>query len=1210
MKKMIYVLITVTLCLILVNIVSASSTEVGYEFLDSGAVVRIWNAYGEYYFNATSGIQFSNYYNNYFTKNEFCGGYKTIVSENETWNYDCTDTLDFNWDIESDNLTYVNITGYRFKDVKGKEVRLGIRYWLEQHSKYLGVTVNVKNTGESDIIKDLGFAWKMENISINSPYDDNILIDDITYDLSEQQDMTLTNLVSSDIRLFDPEYYIRLKWNNSLNYKLQVKSEDNQINAPVTLGINAGSLVVGQEKQTTFFWRDPTTSYPILFEGFESGWEASADQDCDSTPDCNSIGGFNGCTIVADGEWCASIDSSPDMSHSGSYGLITQGWDDGTETNTGGIYYTFDATTACDGSECDYITVDIWWWEAGMDTAAQNEHCWVTEQYDGGTPSAILTISEPEDSYVNVKANLTTLDSSTTVVRLMCDMNLVSDDVYWDDFNITGFIVTTDQNTPIFSAYWDDNASVVNTGTGYFNVTIISTNGTVYLEINNTNITATNLTLNNYNASYTFTKGGTYAYKWHSWGNGTEENYNFSTERNYVVNITPGILNVSIQAPDDDSDWYQNEINLTINATVICIGGDCGTVYANVLYNKTTSSPDTLVNITTDADPFYITGGEGWDLSTAEYEYNISSQGQTIMDIWFKPDGTRLYEIGYDDNYMYQYDCSDAWNLSSCEYNDVNIATVDSYSRAMFFKPDGLKMYTLSSGTELVRRFDCTQAWDLDTCSNEFLTFSVVNEDTDANGMFFKPDGSKMYITGYQTDNIYEYDCSTAWLLSSCSYDYVYIPAESRPMGLFFKPDGLKLFQTSHVENWMYQFSCTEAWDLSTCSYDWINASTRGASTGIYISPDGTKLYDTNYASGDSINQYNLELGDGINQKSTTLSEDESWNVNWTLEVTTADIESYLLGVKFNSSNGDISDNSTVNRRVNLNDAGGEANISFNITYPLTGCSENDGCETEGCTECTYCSINAITGNTKYINCTGQNATTPFFTFENTGNTNLNITWKLNMSIDPTLTLFYDTDNDPSGSIEVLNYNIICYQESANVSTACGGLNTGNYSVVGDWTSPENVTDGNWNTLGHGGSSGINNFIYINYTKPSYALNSSLWQVKDEQGFVNLTINSSCWEYSLTNLQLSVQSYKGYLAQSGFFFDCNNGTDWVEMRKSDGYASKVYEESMWWNITDRPIIIIDNLAVSSTEQIWLWGNTTNAIYGNYTYNLTSNSSES
>jgi len=99
-----------------------------------------------------------------------------------------------------------------------------------------------------------------------------------------------------------------------------------------------------------------------------------------------------------------------------------------------------------------------------------------------------------------------------------------------------------DEVYPIFSSPWDNNGTLENSGTGLFNITVTSTNGTVLLDINNTNQTATNLTASLFNASYSFTHAGTYTYRWCSWGNGTDSNFNCSEDYSYTVNSTENYL--------------------------------------------------------------------------------------------------------------------------------------------------------------------------------------------------------------------------------------------------------------------------------------------------------------------------------------------------------------------------------------------------------------------------------------------------------------------------------------------------------------------------------------------------------------------------------------------------------------------------------------------------------------------------------------------
>ena len=136
--------------------------------------------------------------------------------------------------------------------------------------------------------------------------------------------------------------------------------------------------------------------------------------------------------------------------------------------------------------------------------------------------------------------NFTAVDNMNITCIYVSSQNYTqSSDRWW--VNVSSIV---DAEYPIFSNYYDNNASLVGSGTALFNVTLLSTNGTVLLEINNTNYTATNLTASVYNVSVTDMLNGTFAYRWHSWGNGTNRNYNVSNERSYSVNESDSILPV------------------------------------------------------------------------------------------------------------------------------------------------------------------------------------------------------------------------------------------------------------------------------------------------------------------------------------------------------------------------------------------------------------------------------------------------------------------------------------------------------------------------------------------------------------------------------------------------------------------------------------------------------------------------------------------
>ncbi len=97
------------------------------------------------------------------------------------------------------------------------------------------------------------------------------------------------------------------------------------------------------------------------------------------------------------------------------------------------------------------------------------------------------------------------------------------------------FLELEDISYPQFSNYQDNNASLYGSGIALFNVTVLNTNGTVFLEINNENITATNLQGDVYNVSINISTG-TYNYTWYSYGNGSNNLQNYSLTRYYTIN--------------------------------------------------------------------------------------------------------------------------------------------------------------------------------------------------------------------------------------------------------------------------------------------------------------------------------------------------------------------------------------------------------------------------------------------------------------------------------------------------------------------------------------------------------------------------------------------------------------------------------------------------------------------------------------------------
>ncbi len=112
---------------------------------------------------------------------------------------------------------------------------------------------------------------------------------------------------------------------------------------------------------------------------------------------------------------------------------------------------------------------------------------------------------------------------------------------------------------------------------------------------------------------------------------------------------------------------------------------------------------------------------------------------------------------------------------------------------------------------------------DLSNVSYDSVSFSVASQETGLyGGPEFSTDGTKMYINGYINDSTFQYTLSTAFDLSTASYDNVSFggQGEGSLTGVRFKPDGTKMYFMGYTTDKTYEVDLSTAWDLSTGSYN------------------------------------------------------------------------------------------------------------------------------------------------------------------------------------------------------------------------------------------------------------------------------------------------------------------------------------------------------------------------------------------------------
>ena len=239
-----------------------------------------------------------------------------------------------------------------------------------------------------------------------------------------------------------------------------------------------------------------------------------------------------------------------------------------------------------------------------------------------------------------------------------------------------------------------------------------------------------------------------------------------------------------------------------------------------------------------------------WTFVKAYYS-NLSisiSEDTAPTGVTFKSDGTKMYIIGDANDKVYQYSLSKAWDLSTASYDSVSLTiSEDNRPSGLTFKSDGTKMYVVGFQNDKVYQYSLSSAWDISTASYDSVSLTI-SEDTFPVGVVLKSDGAKIYIAGNQLSKIYQYSLSSAWDLSTASYDNISftISEDTGTTGVDFKPDGTKMYVVGNGNDKVYQYSLSTAWDISTASYDSVSLTISSQDTGpddIILSPNGTNMY-------------------------------------------------------------------------------------------------------------------------------------------------------------------------------------------------------------------------------------------------------------------------------------------------------------------------------------------------------------------------------
>ena len=339
-----------------------------------------------------------------------------------------------------------------------------------------------------------------------------------------------------------------------------------------------------------------------------------------------------------------------------------------------------------------------------------------------------------------------------------------------------------------------------------------------------------------------------------------------------TIDVTPATNVVPAKIHIRESDSYTGGITLSAGELDTAAAAADGTT---ISFTLTESHLATVAGLTTPEltiEPGAVRDTSGnpidgtFDISTAVFvdATLIRSWTSSPTGMTFSNDGLRMFVTdgsGYD---IDEYTLSAAFDASTRIFvNSTSVSTNYVTPTDMAFSNDGLKMFTVNvkaSQERTIKEYTLSTAFDVSTL--EFVRDQSVRiQERNPSGMAFSSDGLKMFVVGFEIDNVNEYALSAPFDLYGHAFVHAISVAdqESAPRDVAFSNDGLKMFVVGSNQDKVHEYTLSTTFDVSTAIHvdSFSVADRESTSQGMAFSNDGAKMFVVGYGS-DNVNEYTL----------------------------------------------------------------------------------------------------------------------------------------------------------------------------------------------------------------------------------------------------------------------------------------------------------------------------------------------------------------
>jgi len=191
---------------------------------------------------------------------------------------------------------------------------------------------------------------------------------------------------------------------------------------------------------------------------------------------------------------------------------------------------------------------------------------------------------------------------------------------------------------------------------------------------------------------------------------------------------------------------------------------------------------------------------------------------------------------------FFQYSLGTAYDISSGTYDNVSLSVVDNRPCGIRFNNDGTKLFVTGFDSQRIEEYSLSTAFDISSSSVTYAgdseRLNTSSYETKPRDIEFNSDGTRLFITGGTGDDITEYELSTAFDVSTATYhgEYDTSSQDVDTFSLRFNNDGSKMFMLGYDSDKVHEYNLASPYNLIDIS---------GEHSGDVINTSSTANYDT-----------------------------------------------------------------------------------------------------------------------------------------------------------------------------------------------------------------------------------------------------------------------------------------------------------------------------------------------------------------------------